>query len=258
MVVTIGGTVDMPSLLLALGLTLRPEHDPDRRGHMAHLAGRLGYASVWLPVRPDRPPPPPADLARLAAQAAPARLGVVIQRSPAALLGALPPEVPVELDPTGADRDALVAAAGGARRWRARVRSRSFDPDAAGLVVSGEDRAAVQADLARGVEARAAVGRTPADLPIAVVLPVSIGRTTREAEARAVRDPALSGRWHPRRAGLFGTLEHAQEQAMALRRSGADEVRAIVADEEDIADLLAQLRAALVGPTPLLHAQGAD
>jgi hypothetical protein len=228
MVVTIGGTVNTPTLLLALGLTLRPEHDADRRGHMAHLAGRLGYASVWLPE-----PLAPAELTALAEQAAPARVGVVLDNADG--LGALPPDVLVELDPAGTDRKALAALAA-----RPGWYTRTTDPDATGWVVD-------QAALPAAATARAGTSKT-----ITVAGTVSIGRTTSEAAARAARDPALAGG----RPLLFGTLEHAQEQAMALRRAGADALRVVLPDEEDFADLLAQLRAAVAGPTPLLHARG--
>ncbi|MGH9249328.1 MAG: hypothetical protein ACRD0W_07420, partial [Acidimicrobiales bacterium] len=86
-------------------------------------------------------------------------------------------------------------------------------------------------------------------------VPVSIGRTYSEADARARRDPRLSGAHDPREGGLFGTHEQAQTQALDLAAAGVDVVRVTVADEVDVADLLAQLRSLVVGATPILHAR---
>jgi alkanesulfonate monooxygenase SsuD/methylene tetrahydromethanopterin reductase-like flavin-dependent oxidoreductase (luciferase family) len=118
--------------------------------------------------------------------------------------------------------------------------------------VVGVDRAVVAARVAETREARAAAGKGPAEFTIVVDLTVAIGRTMREAEVRAERDPLLAGERHPKGAGLFGTLEHAQEQVLAYARAGADRLRATLADEHDVADLLAQFRSLAVGPLPLL------
>ena len=260
----------MPTALLALGISLRPEHPPAQREHIAHLGGRLGFVRVWLPAGGAARWPAPAELAALAARAAPAGVGLVLDDGPdpdeLSVLVAEPtvPEFAVELDPpAAADRAALVAALGGPDGWRRRAHVRAVDPGAAACVVSSarsalpdSGREALLGAVRAAARTRSAAGRSALDLPITVALTVSIGRTMNEAAARAERDPALSGAAHPGRAGLFGTLEDAQRQALALRRAGADAVRASLADERDVADLLAQLRSVAVGPTPVLHARG--
>jgi hypothetical protein len=132
------------------------------------------------------------------------------------------------------------------------VQTTGFDEAASALVISASSRE----DAVRAVQAAAVARRqiSARQLPIIVALSVSIGRTMSEAEARAARDPLLAGSAHPRQSGLFGTFENAQNQALALAAAGADELRVTLADEHDVADLLAQLRAVVVGPTPVLHA----
>ena len=253
----------VPSTLLDLGLTLRPEHDGERQRHIAHLAARLGFRYVWLPVSASVAGP---DVAALVERARPAQVGLIITGDLPAVVervadlstGGLAPDVLLEVHAPVEAREQLVTAVGGLGRWRQRVLVPWHDMEAAGLVVLAEgagDRATVEAALTEAVSRRRARGHDHARFPISVALTVSIGRTMSEAAARALRDPALSGDHDPRRAGLFGTLEHAQEQALRLARAGADAVRATLADEQDVADLLAQLRAVAVGPTPVLHAR---
>jgi 4-hydroxy-3-methylbut-2-en-1-yl diphosphate synthase IspG/GcpE len=52
--------------------------------------------------------------------------------------------------------------------------------------------------------------------------------------------------------GIFGTFEQAQEQVLELARAGAEVLLVTVPDEQDIADVLAQVRALVVGATPAL------
>ncbi|MEW1648735.1 hypothetical protein [Streptomyces sp. NPDC091219] len=88
--------------------------------------------------------------------------------------------------------------------------------------------------------------------PLRVCVPISIGRTMSEAEARAALEPRFEGDRHPRHAGIFGTFEQAQDQVLALARAGADELLLEVPLERDVADVLAQIRALVVGATPQL------
>jgi len=95
--------------------------------------------------------------------------------------------------------------------------------------------------------------------PLLVAVPVSIGRTMNEAVARAEREPRFEGDRHPRVSGIFGTFEQAQEQVLALARAGADGLIVDVPLELDLADVLAQVKALVVGATPaLLARQGSD
>ncbi len=92
--------------------------------------------------------------------------------------------------------------------------------------------------------------------PLIVAVPLSIGRTFNEATARAERDPRFAGDRDPRLVGIFGTFEQAQEQVLELARAGAEVLLVTVPHEDDIADVLAQVRALVVGATPaLLRAQ---
>jgi len=88
--------------------------------------------------------------------------------------------------------------------------------------------------------------------PLIVSLPVAIGRTRNEAVARAERDPRFVGENHPDVCGIFGTFEQGQEQVLELARAGADVLLVTVADDLDVADLLAQIRALTLGPTEAL------
>jgi hypothetical protein len=115
-------------------------------------------------------------------------------------------------------------------------------------VVRVNDPAAVAAERAR----LDAEGTTR---PLQVAVPISIGRTMNEATARAGLEPRFTGDRHPREIGIFGTFEQAQEQVLALARAGADDLVLDVPLERDIADVLAQIRALVVGATPeLVHA----
>jgi hypothetical protein len=73
-----------------------------------------------------------------------------------------------------------------------------------------------------------------------------------EAIARADLEPRFAGDRHPRDIGIFGTFEQAQEQVLALARAGADDLVLDVPLERDVADVLAQIRALVVGATPEL------
>ena len=91
---------------------------------------------------------------------------------------------------------------------------------------------------------------------VVVDVAVSIGRTRSEAAARAARDPRFVGAAHPEVSGIFGTFEQAQVLVLELARAGADELRVTLADEIDVADLLAQTLALVVGPTRALLDRG--
>jgi len=257
----------MPGLevLLELALTVHPGHPADRQEHAARLAARLGYAEVWLPAGDPFGRPQAERLEALAAAAAPARLGLAVTGDEDAVIAWLDDlaglggpaggtastcllELPARTAP-------LVRAAGGPGAWSARVRLPAFDPEAAGTVVRGPTRERIVAAVAEAARARAAAGVPARRHPVVAALPVSIGRTVSEAAARALRDPRFAGGNHPQQAGLFGTYDQAQIQALDLAAAGADGLRVTVADEIDVADLLAQVRSLVVGATPVLHAR---
>ncbi|MGW0712389.1 hypothetical protein ACWD4G_41735 [Streptomyces sp. NPDC002643] len=247
----------VPDTLLDLGLTLRSQQGTERLLHTARLAARLGFRYLWLPVPEGAALP---DTAALALSARPGRVGLVLSGDPESVIRRLTAlrdsrDLLLEIHAPAALRDRLVAALGGPDQWRRRAFVPWYDEEAAGHVVPAEQAADRETALKALADASGRRGVRERSPVLSVALTVSIGRTMSEAEARAQRDDALSGPRHPRIAGLFGTLEHAQEQALGLARAGADTLRATLADEQDAADLLAQLRAVAVGPTPLLHAR---
>jgi alkanesulfonate monooxygenase SsuD/methylene tetrahydromethanopterin reductase-like flavin-dependent oxidoreductase (luciferase family) len=94
--------------------------------------------------------------------------------------------------------------------------------------------------------------RDPATLGVAALLPVSIGRTRTEAEARANRDPRFARLGHPRDVGIFGTLEECQDRAIALAHVGITDLRCILPAAPDVHDVIAQLTAVTIGTTDVL------
>jgi alkanesulfonate monooxygenase SsuD/methylene tetrahydromethanopterin reductase-like flavin-dependent oxidoreductase (luciferase family) len=96
-------------------------------------------------------------------------------------------------------------------------------------------------------------GRDPATLGVAALVPVSIGRTSTEAEARADRDPRFARLGHPRDVGLFGTLEDCQDRVIALAHAGITDLRCILPAAPDVHDVIAQLTAVTIGTTDVLR-----
>ena len=84
-------------------------------------------------------------------------------------------------------------------------------------------------------------------------LPVSIGRTPAEAEARAGLDPSLADFGDLHRDGLFGTLETAQARVVELAHAGVTDLRCALPDVPDVHDVVAQLTAVVVGTTATHH-----
>lgn len=77
---------------------------------------------------------------------------------------------------------------------------------------------------------------------------IFIGRTLNEATARAERDARFSIA-ELRASGIFGTFEQAQELIVQLAGCGVTRLIATIPYELDVADVLAQVRALVVGPT---------
>ena len=122
------------------------------------------------------------------------------------------------------------------------------------VVDDGSDNVGVvrRNDPALVRQARAELDALEDGRPLIVAVPISIGRTYNEAMARADRDPRFAGDDHPRVSGIFGTFEQAQDQVLALARAGAEVLLVTVPHELDVADVLAQIRALVVGATPAL------
>ena len=97
-----------------------------------------------------------------------------------------------------------------------------------------------------------AAGRDPAGLGIAVEVPVSIGRTSAEAHARASDEPRFREIGHPAKFGIFGTLEQCQARAIELAHLGVTDLRCILPNTPDVHDAIAQLTAIVVGTIGVL------
>jgi len=81
---------------------------------------------------------------------------------------------------------------------------------------------------------------------LVVDVPVSVGRTSAEAAARAASEPVFGSVGSPAEQGLFGRLEDVQEQVSVLAAAGATELCCIV-PAGDLLDHLAQLATVNVG-----------
>lgn len=95
-------------------------------------------------------------------------------------------------------------------------------------------------------------GRDPRSLGLAVEVPVSIGRTSTEARARASAEPLFQEIGDPAMVGLFGTLEQCQDRVIALAHLGITDLRCILPNTPDVHDAIAQLTAAVVGSVDVL------
>jgi hypothetical protein len=98
-------------------------------------------------------------------------------------------------------------------------------------------------------------GRDPASLGIALEVPVSVGRTTAEAFARAASEPSFADSYvgKPADVGLFGTLEQCQAAVVELAHAGVTELRCWLPNTPDLPDVIAQLTAAVVGRLDVLR-----
>ena len=94
--------------------------------------------------------------------------------------------------------------------------------------------------------------RNAAAIGIAMMVPVSIGRTTAEASARAEADPRFRGLGSVREVGIFGTLEQCQERVIELAHAGISDLRCAVPNAPDMPDVLAQLTAIAIGTVDVL------
>ncbi len=134
------------------------------------------------------------------------------------------------------------------------------DPPEIGVAVRVADDVVVPATALQDVRAlceqiRAgceAAGRDPAALGIAVEVPVSIGRTSAEAHARASDEPRFREIGHPATFGIFGTLEQCQARAIELAHLGVTDLRCILPNTPDVHDAIAQLTAIVVGTIGVL------
>ena len=250
--------------LTRLGIVLDAA-TPDETGRLARLCDRAGIDAVWIADR--------SGLAGLAGDRASssawtvaaavgghlgrARLGVIVDgpRPDPAIEGpasALPAEVTV----TAARLDKRESSGPATRRLGvilddmaalAAVLDVADDIVLPGWVFTDLETAA---DEVRATAAER--GRDPSTLGVAALLPVSIGRTRAEAEARAEADPAFERFGHAGDVGIFGTLEECQDRVIALAHAGVTDLRCLLPVSVDSHDVIAQLTAITVGTTDVL------
>jgi alkanesulfonate monooxygenase SsuD/methylene tetrahydromethanopterin reductase-like flavin-dependent oxidoreductase (luciferase family) len=94
--------------------------------------------------------------------------------------------------------------------------------------------------------------RDPASIGIAMQFPVSIGRTTAEAQARADAESLFEVIGAPRQVGAFGTLEQCQERVIELAHAGISDLRCVVPNAPDLPDVIAQLTSIAIGTMDVL------
>ena len=161
-------------------------------------------------------------------------------------LGFIACHLPLGEDATlsASDMDVLISAAEPALLVIDHGTSSDDEVDVVGIVRTADPK------VIRRARARLDEGED--NRPLIVAVPLSIGRTMNEAVARADLDPRFVGDAHPRVSGIFGTFEQAQEQVLAIAQAGAEVLLVTVPDERDVADVLAQTRALVVGATPVI------
>ncbi len=116
--------------------------------------------------------------------------------------------------------------------------------DRAGIDVVWAPTPAI-AEAMAGMVSRAVVAVLDPDDPARRTIGVSIGRTAAEAHARAAMDPAFTG-------DVVGRLEDGQAAVAALAHAGITDLRCRLPAAPDVADLVAQLTAMVIG-SPATH-----
>ena len=259
-----------PGRLLRLGVVLDTRNPPARLVEISRMCDRVGIGAIWADGWPT--------LSLVAATVEHASLGVALPAG--ADLRALPasalrdpepgrgdpeprrdPEPGrLELtvgDPSPSSLEAVREALGGTVAGRLRPRlavalGDGADPvpwlGVADDVLLGPGT--VEEVTAAAVSLRqvaAGAGRDPATLGVAARLPVSIGRTVAEAQARWEADPALAALGSPPDAAIFGTLEQCHERVIALAHAGVTDLRCVLPNTDDVHDGIAQLTAMTIG-----------
>jgi alkanesulfonate monooxygenase SsuD/methylene tetrahydromethanopterin reductase-like flavin-dependent oxidoreductase (luciferase family) len=264
-------TVPPPGRLVRLGLILDSRNDRSRLSETARMCDGAGIDAVWLQDRVlGEHDTAPGDALTVLSTIAPdvhrARLGAILDpalRSPddlAATTHSLDDALGgrLELSFTSGPEEYVATVRGllrgptlaivGATEPVFDVAARVADD----VVLPPSDPGAAEGlvDLLRTACDRN--DRNPATLGVAMVVPLSIGRTTAEASARADADPLFQRVGDPREAGVFGTLEQCQERVIELAHAGVSDLRCVVPNASDMPDVLAQLTAIAIGTADVL------
>ena len=120
------------------------------------------------------------------------------------------------------------------------------------VLIPARPVAAVVATAREIVRVCESAGRPAQSLGIGAILPVSVGRTTAEAHARADAEPYYRVFGHPAEVGIFGRLEECQDQLVTLAHGGVTDLRCVLPNSPDVHDVIAQLTSMVVGSTTVL------
>ena len=240
--------------LARLGVVIDVREPADRVRALATLCDRVGIDIVWLADRMHLDHADAwADPTEVAALVAPAlrraRLGVVLPDAtpvPLSVHESLRPRPETQAPETGEGRPRRSTLLTELGQVRAAFRS----SDDVCLAAWRFPDLETTSDEVRAEATES--GRDPATLGVAALLPVSIGRTRAEADARVAIDPLLVRLGHPAETGIFGTLEECQDRAIALAHAGITDLRCVLPATSDVPDVLAQLTAMTVGTTEVL------
>lgn len=282
-------TVAPPGRLARIGVVLDTRNPPERLRTIAAMCDGAGIGALWirddlsaLDGEPRLDPWSALSLAGSAASRAVIGAAVTITARPAEALAAL-------VRGLGAASVEITLAAGGIQEPRpgpeamasalegyVRTLRESLQPvaEADGPCISIEARTAqeitvaarsaddvvlpalagtaLDAAIADVREACERVERDPDSLGIAIEVPVSIGRTQAEAEARAHGEALFEVLGLPSEVGIFGTLEECQERVIELAHAGVRDLRCHLPNNPDIHDVIAQLTAISVGTVDVL------
>jgi alkanesulfonate monooxygenase SsuD/methylene tetrahydromethanopterin reductase-like flavin-dependent oxidoreductase (luciferase family) len=277
-------TLAPPGRLARLGIVLDTRNPPPRLRELARMCDRAGVDALWIVEREDGWPRLEAWTALVVTglEAARARLGALLEvtRRRAALVAhmttTLDAAVDGRLEIGLRSRAGHPAGTSGSwprlEEYAATVRAQSTGGAGPPISIEVADARAMEAAIrvaddvvlpagpaasVNGVIAQAraacvAAGRDPGSLGIAVELPVSIGRTSAEAGARASAEPLFDEVGHPARVGLFGTLQQCQDRVIELAHLGVTDLRCVLPNTPDVHDVIAQLTAVVVGSLDVL------
>jgi len=283
-------TIAPPGRLVRIGVVLDTRNPPKRLRTIAAMCDRAGIDALWirddlsaLDGEPRLDPWSALSLAGSAASRAVIGVAVTINDRPAATLAALVRDlglasVEITLIAGGIHEPGTGASEAMASTLEGYVRTlrESLQPEAEanGPCISIEARTAeeisvaarsaddvvlpaldgtvLDAAIADMREACERVERDPDSLGIAIEVPVSIGRTQAEAEARAHGEALFEVLGSPSEVGIFGTLEECQERVIELAHAGVRDLRCHLPNNPDIHDVIAQLTAIAVGTVDVL------
>jgi len=270
-----------PQRLVRLGVVLDTRNPPERVRMIARMCELAGIDAVWVRQGLARPAETGEDawnaLLLAAHETRRTRLGAMLDVATLAS-GRFQGLLSAALNAEMADR-LEVTVCGGPYDASARVEAarRLLDAGAQAPIVGVEVRSAADRhaaarladdvllpvnigpgqDLSTSVaalmDACVAAGRALSSLGVAVQVPVSVGRTPTEAQARTAHEPMFAGDGHPAVCGIFGTLEMCQDRVIELAHTGVTDLRCVLPNSPDVHDVIAQLTAMVIGSIDVLQ-----